>query len=164
MGNIRFSNSAGALLTGLMLVGACTQSPVSQDQSGGDAEAIAASLIEADRAYEATNNQAGFQAANEAHFNFEDGFLMEPGQGVLRGKEAILAERSLSAVPSPVRWSADNAMGASSGDFGITWGKFSVDGESTTEGQYLTVWKKDDQGEWKIITDVALDDPQPEAE
>ena len=43
---------------------------------------------------------------------------------------------------------------------GITWGSFVVDGDPDTTGDYVTVWRKVN-GEWKIVTDTAVDDPDP---
>ena len=81
-------------------------------------------------------------------------------EGFLTGQAAIMAERQLDMVPSPVHWQPEGAMGAASGDLGITWGSFVVDGDPDTTGDYVTVWRKVN-GEWKIVTDTAVDDPDP---
>jgi len=140
-----------ALLVVFAFVAACTQ-PQTRSR-----EAVADALMQADRAYEAYNLEHGFNAATAKYMDFDQGFLIEPGQGLVRGREAILAERDLNEIPSPVRWTPQGAMGAQSDDLGLTWGEFAVDGGA--RGAYLTVWHRDGDGEWKIVTDVAVDDP-----
>lgn len=119
-------------------------------------------LLQVDAAYDAYNRQNGFAAASEAFIDFESGFLIDGERGFLVGREAIMNDRQLDTVPSPVFWSPDGAMAAASGDFGITWGRFGVEGDPPTAGSYLTVWRQRD-GEWKIVTDVAVDDLVPSA-
>ncbi len=113
-----------------------------------------------DRAYEAYNLAHGYEAASLKFVDFEKGFMIEAGEGFLTGQAAIMAERQLDMVPSPVHWQPEGAMGAASGDLGITWGSFVVDGDPDTTGDYVTVWRKVN-GEWKIVTDTAVDDPDP---
>lgn len=121
-------------------------------------ETVEAKLMAADRAYEAYNLQYGYEAASLKFVDFEQGFMIEAGQGFLKGQAAIMAERQLDEVPSPVHWQPVGAMGAASGDMGITWGSFVVDGKPDTTGNYVTVWRYIN-GSWKIVTDVAVDDP-----
>tara|TARA_B100000949_G_scaffold127368_1_gene112441 strand:- start:164 stop:550 length:387 start_codon:yes stop_codon:yes gene_type:complete len=119
---------------------------------------VTSELMEADKAYEAFNIEFGYKAASLEFIDFEDAFMIEAGEGFLTGKADIMAERQLDTVPSPVHWTPIGAKVSDSGDFGITWGTFLVDYETDTTGNYVTVWHKVD-GDWKIVTDVAVDDP-----
>ncbi len=140
-----------AILAGLAGCASVTnQSPASIEQS----------LIAADKAYDAHNLQNGYKSASEAFIDFETAFMIEAGEGFLTDEASIMAERQLDTAPSPVHWGPIGAMAAASGDLGITWGTFSID-NSTTAGNYVTVWRKVN-GEWKIVTDVAVDDPVAE--
>lgn len=141
-----------------LLVAACGNESSTHATNADAHKATQNGLMEADRSYLDTNNKYGFLAANEQHFDFKNGFLLEAGKGILQGKEAILAERNLTGIPSTVHWEPEKALGSASGDLGITWGKFNVDGGNS--GLYVTVWNKDAKGEWKIVTDVAVNNPK----
>ena len=144
---------ATAVLSFTIGLTACASLPI-------PAEQVEEELLAADRAYEAYNLAHGYKAASLEYVDFEQGFMIEAGDGFLTGQKAIMAERQLDAVPSPVHWQPVGAMGASSADLGITWGSFVVDGDPDTTGDYVTVWRKVD-GAWKIVTDTAVDDPAP---
>jgi hypothetical protein len=152
MNKIVNTGRAVAIGTLVAMSAGCVSAPVSPDQ-------VEAELLAADRAYEAYNLENGYEAASRKFVDFDKGFMIEAGDGFLVGEDAIMAERQLDTVPSPVHWQPIGAMGATSGDLGITWGSFSVDGDPETTGNYVTVWRKID-GEWKIVTDTAVDDPE----
>lgn len=135
---------------------ACAHS-VSSDGALSD-EQVNMELMAADRAYASHNLEYSYKMASSEFIDFDTAFMIEAGEGFLVGESDIMSERQLDAVPSPVHWAPIGAMGASSGDLGITWGAFSVDGDPETTGNYVTVWRKVN-GEWKIVTDVAVDDP-----
>ncbi len=61
-------------------------------------------------------------------------------------------------------------MASKGGDLGYTIGSFELsvngpDGEpAMREGKYLTVWEKDQGGNWKVVADIFnYDAPMPEA-
>ncbi len=140
-----------ALGSAVLSIVGCVSAPVSP-------ATIEAELMEADMAYEAFNLEYGYEAASKKFVDFDKGFMLEAGEGFLTGEAAIMAERQLDTVPSPVHWKPIGAIGSASGDMGVTWGSFSVDGDPETTGNYVTVWRKVD-GVWKIVTDTAVDDP-----
>lgn len=123
-----------------------------------DEATIVSELLAADQAYERYNLEFGYEAASLEFIDFSEAFMIEAGEGFLTGKTDIMAERQLDTVPSPVHWSPIGAKASEAGDFGITWGTFLVEYETELTGNYVTVWKKVD-GAWKIVTDVAVDDP-----
>jgi hypothetical protein len=155
---LNFRTLQYALISACILpVAACaTTEPQVMDQA-----AIQSELMAADQAYEAYNLEYGYKAASLEFIDFENAFMIEAGDGFLTGKTDIMAERQLDTVPSPVHWTPIGAKASETGDFGITWGTFLVDYETDTTGNYVTVWKKVN-GAWKIVTDVAVDDPVEE--
>ncbi|PHR93627.1 MAG: hypothetical protein COA69_03020 [Robiginitomaculum sp.] len=124
---------------------------------------IIQSLIAKDKAFNTRNVTAGFNTATLEFLDLQDGFLLESGLDVLRGRAAISAQRDLNDIPSPLRWSPREAYVASSGDFGFTWGDFQLDVEDGKRktGKYITIWRKDTKGQWKALTDMGLYDPDP---
>ncbi len=65
-----------------------------------------------------------------------------------------------------VTWSPE--AGDISGDMGYTWGLFSInttqeDGSVTKQhGKYTTVWKRQENGEWKAAVESFSLNPPPE--
>ena len=77
------------------------------------------------------------------------------GAGAIRDAMSVLDDPSFSLT-----WEPLGADVGTSGDLGYTWGRYrrSVtreDGENTVaEGKYLTVWKRDRNGVWKVAADI----------
>lgn len=64
-------------------------------------------------------------------------------------------------------WQPHMARIAKSGDWGFTSGAFQVKGdkmEANGYGQYLSVWKVNDDGIWKLALDIGISHPKPLAE
>jgi ketosteroid isomerase-like protein len=86
-----------------------------------------------------------------------DGTVMPPNMPALSGADAITAWiGQMFAMPGfNVSWTADNAVVASSGDIGYTTGTYqsSMDGVPDN-GKYVTIWKKEADGSWKMVVDI----------
>lgn len=149
--NIRRLMPRFALCLSLVTVG-CALDPTPTHSSADDA------LIRIDQDYNDYNREFGFKQATEAYFDFGSAFIIEAGEGILTGEETILSKRNFDQAPSPVYWNPTGSMSSKSADLGITWGSFGIDGAPDEKGSYLTVWRKVD-GEWKIVTDLAVNDP-----
>jgi hypothetical protein len=65
-------------------------------------------------------------------------------------------------------WSPSYARISKSGDWGFTSGPFiarpSKESLSATHGQYLSVWKKNKKGVWKLALDAGVSHPAPKGE
>ena len=155
---IRIANTfrAGTIFILGMAVVACSSTSSALAQASVESE-----LMDADRAYAAYNVEHGYKAASSKFIDFEKGFMIEAGRGFLEGETDIMSERQLDVTPSPVHWEPIGAMAGDSADLGMTWGTFIVEGTPETTGNYVTVWRKVED-EWKIVTDVAVDDPMEE--
>ena len=67
-----------------------------------------------------------------------------------------LAQQSPDAGAALV-WSPEFADVAKSGDLGYTWGRYtftSADSASVSPGYYVTIWKKQSDGQWKFVFDA----------
>ncbi|WP_113654307.1 nuclear transport factor 2 family protein [Pedobacter namyangjuensis] len=60
-----------------------------------------------------------------------------------------------------IDWSADFARVSRSGDLGFTSGTFVVDDTNKAYGHYLTVWRKNKNGNWEFILDLGADTNKP---
>ena len=123
-----------------------------------DLEAARAEILDADRAFsEAAANVEGFTS-----FFAPDARLLAPDGPQADGVAAIgEAYSELSSLPGfSLSWQANYAEVASSGDLGYSVGTFvmNMDGPDgspiTRTGKYGTVWKKQDDGQWKVIMDA----------
>lgn len=116
-------------------------------------------LMEADRAFAADVEKAGTDAW--VSWFAEEGAQIQPGMGEVSGHDAIrelmvgLDDPNLSLTWEPLR-----ADIAASGDLGWTTGTYvseSTDAEgnvSRGQGRYVTIWRKQADGSWKVVMDL----------
>jgi ketosteroid isomerase-like protein len=92
----------------------------------------------------------------------EQGSLLWPNAPAATGKSAI-AEATASAFAIPdfkLEWHPDKVGVAISGELGYTSGKYiwsyrdATGKPATDKGKYLTVWKKQKDGSWKVMFDM----------
>lgn len=133
-----------------------------------DVAATKAALEEADRAfYRAT---AARRAEGWVEFFAEDGAMIWPlktfsGKAQIRERiTQLFADTSFTLTWEPI--GAD--VGAS-GDLGYTIGRSESrfrdekGNPVVRTGRYLTIWKKQADGSWKVAQDIGVSDPQPAA-
>lgn len=149
---MRFAIAVSSL--SLVIAGCGTQPAV-------DVAAEREALLEADRAwfeaYSASDDPVEAFVGQMA----EGAALLPPGAPLAVGAEAIgAAIGSLEAMPGfSVTWTPVAADVGSGGDLGYTRGTYEMsmegpDGPMTTEGKYITVWKKQPDGTWKVTADM----------
>lgn len=112
-------------------------------------------VLKADRDFSALAGKVGYPAAF-TEFAHVDAVILRPNSMPVKGKKAI-AELYGQADTTHVDFSWEPLSGdiAASGDIGYTYGTYAFRKDSLTErGTYATVWKKDENGQWKYILDV----------
>lgn len=83
------------------------------------------------------------------------------------GREAIF-EGMKEDEGVALTWTPVKAEVSKSGDLGYTWGNYKVSRRGTDGiakfgyGKYLNVWKKQPNGEWKVLIDMGNSSPPPE--
>ena len=121
-------------------------------------------LLATDRAWEAAAAAGDVQRI--VTFWSEDAVNFFPGEPAARGRDAIIAlVRRYRADPRySLRWHSDTAEVAASGELGYTSGHFTAtfgteDGGTVTRtGNYVCIWRKLDNGEWKCIVETSAFD------
>ena len=95
----------------------------------------------------------------------EDGVVLGNGVPPRVGKLAIAKSATWSPAAYQLTWTPTDALMGPSGDMGYTWGHFeghSKDANGnpvTTSGRYMTVWRKDKDGTWKVVLDAGSNEP-----
>lgn len=166
---MRVSIAVGALFSTFLL--GCA--PAAEPPPEIDLEAARTALMAADQAwfeeYSASDTPADVFAANMA----EGAYLLPPDAPMVQGREGIHSTiANLEAMPGfEVTWRPVAAEVAASGDMGYTIGTYEINmapGGSpiTISGKYLTAWKKQQDGTWKVTADMfnANGPPSPAAE
>ncbi len=119
-----------------------------------------AEATEADKAFAAATLKDGPTVSFLAWFEPEDSQFIAPGQ-VSKGAAAIAAGFAGSPPGFAIAWVPDGGVGSASGDLAVTTGRYTVkQGEQVLEaGRYITTWRKNAEGAWKVVIDTTIADP-----
>lgn len=123
------------------------------------AEAVRA-MVDAERKFYQTGQEQGTRAAFLA-FLADDAIVFQPGP--VNGKEAWRKrpESGLDLI-----WEPTFAAIARSGDFGYDtgpakWRANKKDEKFLGHGQFVSIWKKQKDGAWKVALDCGIEYPEP---
>jgi ketosteroid isomerase-like protein len=95
----------------------------------------------------------------------EDGVALGNGAAPLVGRVAIAKSANWDPKVYQLTWTPTEALMGPSGDIGYTWGHFeghSKDANGnpvTTTGRYITIWRKQPDGSWKVVLDAGSNEP-----
>ena len=119
-------------------------------------------LMAADRAWSETTKDPEKMAAYIA----DGGSVYAPGMPVVTGGEAIrkMFTQMIAAPGFSLSWTATKAEVGAAGDIGYTTGTYqSTMGGVSEKGKYVTAWKKQADGTWKVTEDIFNADEAPKA-
>jgi uncharacterized protein (TIGR02246 family) len=126
-----------------------------QDTRSQDEAAIRAATVEWNAA------EAAKDVEKCVSFYADDGERFATGSPVIRGRDALRDEwRKYVSSPGTFQWSTSKVEVSSSGDLAYETGRFVLktagkDGQLTaTNGKYVCVWKKQQDGKWKVVADI----------
>jgi len=94
----------------------------------------------------------------------DDGEVLGNGAVPLIGKVAIAKAITWSPQNYQLTWTPTDAAMDQSGDMGYTWGHYEGHGKDahgnpvTTSGRYITIWRKQADGSWKVALDAGAND------
>jgi len=112
-------------------------------------------LKDADIAFSDYSVEHGLQKAF-IEFAHDSVVLLKPNRMPIVGKLGLIKSyegKSDSGVV--LTWNPENAVIAESGELGYTYGFWTfITQKDTSRGTYLTVWKKNSNGQWKFIADT----------
>jgi uncharacterized protein (TIGR02246 family) len=150
--------SVAALI--LALTGCQQQAPQAPDTRAADETAIRTAEGEMAKAVGALD------VAKTVSFYTDDVVGMDAESPVIQGKDKKqkLFETAFKEKPE-ISWTPTKVEVARSGDLGYSWGtgKVSVKDKkgkiTETTAKYVSVWKKQPDGSWKIAIDTMIPDP-----
>ena len=100
-----------------------------------------------------------------ANWFAEDGVALNNGQSPLIGLVAIAKSANWDPKVYQLTWTTTDAQMGPSGDMGYTWGHFEGHSKDaagnpvTTSGRYITMWRKEKDGSWKVVLDAGANEP-----
>lgn len=124
-------------------------------------------VMAADRAFSALSDKEGTDVAFLT-FLTKDAVALNGGRQPVIGNDVISAGFSNKASGNKLLWEPEDGMASET--VGYTWGRSistftNDDGEFVTRhGKYITIWARQDDGSWKVITDGGNGNPPPPQE
>ena len=115
-------------------------------------------LMEVDREFSKLSGDVGMKQAFLTYYA-DDGVLLRPAQRPIEGIEAIPKSfESFSDEMFTLTWEPMKAVISKSADLGYTYGIWESITKDTTNfvarGTYLTIWRKNETGEWEAVLDT----------
>jgi len=111
-------------------------------------------LLDTDCAFSQLSKEKGMDHAFLEYID-EQGIMLSDNAMPLIGKEAVrkkFASRDDSQFT--LTWEPLSAEISASADMGFTYGIYTITvGDSVTKGTYVSVWKKNEEGQWKFVLD-----------
>ena len=103
----------------------------------------------------AKSGGAGF-----ASFFDKDGVTLGNRTAAAIGQAAIAKQAQWLPQEYQLTWTPEGGELAPAGDMGFTWGHYEghAKNSAVTRGRYMTVWKKEPDGTWKVVLDSSNDD------
>ena len=149
-----------AMIVGLLVACSGPTAPVVAVADPNAAQTTLDAALQADRDFAAAVAKDGPKAAFTAWFHPTDSQFVQPGV-YLKGAEAIAAPFEQSPPGFSIGWTPDSGVASASGDFATTTGRYALKmGDQTLEqGRYMTSWRKDEAGVWKVVMDATIADP-----
>jgi ketosteroid isomerase-like protein len=128
-------------------------------------EAERSALLETDLTFSRTSEEKG---AAQAFYEFvvPDAINLSAGEPPIRGRDAIKVH--LAAGPRGfLTWQPTAADVAKNGDMGFTWGTAIFQGKGPDDkprinyNKYVSVWRKQNNGRWKVVLFSTSPSPPP---
>ena len=110
-------------------------------------------IIKTDKEFSKASSTGGMKKAFIDYMD-DDGILLRPNHPPIVGANAIefLTEQNDSSYT--LTWSPSAATVSESGDLGYSYGIYNLHLQDTTlQGTYVSIWKKQKDGKWKFVLD-----------
>jgi len=130
-----------------------------------DLEKEKADLLQADLDFAKKSMESTAGEAFAAYMT-EDALQLPNEREPVEGVQAIVDGFAGFDTLYYLDWKPEMAEVAALGDLGYAWGRYTVmtrDSAMTpvASGKYLSIWRKQPDGKWKVIVDMGNSDPPP---
>lgn len=121
-------------------------------------------LLQTDREFAQRSLEIGVAEAFHEYLDPE-ALMLSANQHPTKGRDTIYQQMLLSDNYT-LSWEPQDGNVAGSGDLGYTWGQYkaisknSVGSENIRYGKYLNIWKKQADGNWKVLVDMGNANPK----
>jgi ketosteroid isomerase-like protein len=149
------SVGVGLVLASLFMLGC---------QSGLDREKEQSKLLQTDIEFSKKSVDVGAAEAFNQYLA-SDAVQLPAQADPIMGRDSIYSRMKASSGKYILQWEPKKAEVSKSGDMGYTWGTYSITSEDekglkrTSYGKYLNVWKKQNDGLWKVLIDIGNQSP-----
>jgi len=95
----------------------------------------------------------------------DDALTLNNGKPPVIGKLRIAADANWDPKLYRLEWQPQGGQMGPSGDMGFTYGHYEGHAKDnhgndvSTSGRYITVWKRNADGKWKVALDASADEP-----
>lgn len=119
-------------------------------------------LLKADKDFATMSQKKGYKAASFEYID-SNGVLLRPQSAPIEGADAVDNISMIVDSGFVMTWEPVRAVVANSGELGYTYGIYEIkhkqikEGEATSSGTYVTIWKKQNDGKWKFVLNSAND-------
>ena len=116
---------------------------------------------------DAANHAASVAASAQGIEGWVDAFdtngkMWSEDGGWVKGRADIVRDMTSTFATTNVTWSTNKSALADSGSIGATWSHFDASlrttGEVVAQGNFLTVWRKQVDGSWKVVFETGRTD------
>lgn len=125
-------------------------------KSSAEVEAARSALLKMEQNF---SDASMMQGAAKAFQNYlaNDARWLRDGEFPVTGKASIAA--AMLKTEGVLTWQAMKADASQSADLGYTYGTYEIKatdarGRTTEKGYYVRIWKKQSDGQWKVVLDV----------
>ena len=129
---------------------------VDSELAKSNAAAESVNLMQVDKAFSEMSKEQGMKNAFMEYLD-SNGVLLRPGQMPLEGGDAVDWLIQQTDNEYTLTWTPRHAEVSSVGDLGVTYGIYNFklkDSDSSHLGTYLRIWKKQQDGKWKLLQDT----------
>ena len=121
-------------------------------------EVSVSELVEIEKAFSDMSHEKGMIAAFK-YFADEEAVLLRDNNYPIVGRGALAMYLSeIDDSEFTLSWEVEDAKIAASGDLGYTYGIYTInhkaDSIPNSKGTYITIWKKNEAGEWRFVMDT----------
>jgi ketosteroid isomerase-like protein len=111
-------------------------------------------MKQADIIFSDLSKQKGMKAAFLSYID-SNAALLRPNHYPIVGKEAWEYLQKINDSSFSLTWKPESAELAASGDLGYTFGLYTYrDKDTTYQGTYVSIWKKQADDSWKFVLDT----------